>query len=200
MNGFKHGSLNAVLAGAALAGFFALPAHAAEVFKWVDKQGVTHYSSAPPAGAKSQRVRIEESVIPEDPAVVKGAAAATAAAAKTPGMPKYGPRNQSEASLLANDRAAYRQKRIDECQRNNGTDCARAVDTELAAEGALKRPVLKPGQNPANADAALQARRTKMIQECQRNNGTDCAAQVDTQLQAESLDGQGRVVKRAPAR
>ena len=184
----------ALLAGLAIA----LPVGAVEVFKWVDKQGVTHYSSAPPAGAKSQRVRIEENVIPEDPAVVKGAAAATSAASKPAGMPKYGPRNPSEASLLASDSAAYRQKKIDECVRNNGTNCASEVDTELAAEGALRRPVLQPGQNPADASAAVQARRAKMIQECQRNNGTDCANQVDTQLRAEALQGQGRVIKRAP--
>lgn len=79
-------------------------------------------------------MRIEESVIPQDPAVVRGAAEASAIAAQYPSMPNYDPRNASGTSLLASDRSTYRTRKIAECQRNNGVDCVRAVDTELGAE------------------------------------------------------------------
>jgi hypothetical protein len=186
------------LATGLLAFAFALPTAAADFYKWVDSNGVTHYSGEPPPGAKSQQVRIEESVIPQDPAVVKAAAEAKALAAQYPSMPKYGPRNQSEASLLASDRATYRTRKIAECQRIGGVDCVREVDTELAAEGALRRPVLPVGQNPANAGPALQERRDRMIAECRRNLGVDCDRQVDTELGAEAQEGGSRVI-RAPA-
>jgi len=192
--GPPHDHLAATLA--ALAGLaFALPAAAADFYKWVDSNGTTHYSSEPPPTANSQRVRIEESVIPQDPVVVRGAAEATAIASQYPSMPKYGPRTQIEADLLVTDRATYRTRKIAECQRHLGVDCVREVDTELAAEGALRRPVLAPGQNPADASAAVQERRNRMITECRRNAGVDCDRQVDTQLGAEALPGGHRVVR-----
>lgn len=176
----------------------ALPAAAADFYKWVDDKGVTHYSSEPPPATKAQRVHIEESVIPTDPAVAKAAAAATAIAAQYPSMPKYGPRTQEEVTLLGNDRSTYRTRKIAECQRMGGVNCVREVDTELAAEGALRRPVLQAGANPANAGAAVQERRNKMIAECRRNLGVDCEKQVDTELGAEAMQSGSRVI-RAPA-
>lgn len=188
------------LAAALAALAFALPATAADFYKWVDSNGVTHYSGEPPPNAKSQQVRIEESVIPQDPAVVKASAEARALAAQYPSMPKYGPRTQSEANLLAADRATYRTRKIAECQRNLGVDCVREVDTELAAEGALRRPVLPVGEAPADAGAALQARRDRMLAECRRNLGVDCDRQVDTELGAEAQQGGSRVIRAPVAR
>ncbi len=184
-----------ILASGLAALVLALPAAAADFYKWVDDKGVTHYSSEPPPNSKSQQVRIEESVIPQDPAVVKASAEARALAAQYPSMPKYGPRTAAEANLLATDRATYRTRKIAECQRNLGVDCVREVDTELAAEGAIRRPVLPAGEAPADAGPALQARRDRMLAECRRNLGVDCERQVDTELGAEALQGGSRVVR-----
>lgn len=45
------------LAGCALCALLAAPA-AAQVYKWVDANGVTHYSERPQAGAKSKEVEL----------------------------------------------------------------------------------------------------------------------------------------------
>jgi hypothetical protein len=49
--------------------------------------------------------------------------------------------------------------------------------------------------DPAAAEAALDpslaARRAKMIEECEDNNGVDCATEVDTELGAEQLQAGG---------
>jgi hypothetical protein len=49
------------------------------------------------------------------------------------------------------------------------------------------------------ADRALAERRQAMIEDCEQNNGTDCAREVDTELRAESLQGFG-VIHLRPAR
>ncbi len=42
-----------------LVGYFFLPVHAAEYYKWVDQNGVTHYSDGPPPnGVSAKRITI----------------------------------------------------------------------------------------------------------------------------------------------
>lgn len=48
------------------------------------------------------------------------------------------------------------------------------------------------------ADRALAERRQAMIKDCEQNNGTDCAREVDTELGAEQLQGAGVIHLRAP--
>lgn len=53
---FAPFSVSLVLAAASLA--FAPHADAAEVYKWTDANGVTHYADAPPDGQKYERVKV----------------------------------------------------------------------------------------------------------------------------------------------
>ncbi|WP_111643321.1 DUF4124 domain-containing protein [Marinimicrobium alkaliphilum] len=47
----------ALLIGAALAALAILPAQAGEIYRWVDDSGVTHFTSQPPPGRESTRIR-----------------------------------------------------------------------------------------------------------------------------------------------
>ena len=53
---FAPFSASIVLAAASLA--FAPTSDAAEVYKWTDAKGVTHYADAPPEGQKYERMRV----------------------------------------------------------------------------------------------------------------------------------------------
>ena len=77
---------------------------------------------------------------------------------------------------------------IEECERNNGTDCVHEVDVQLRAEGIEHVPLSGP---------ALAQRRAKMIQDCEDNNGIDCEGQVDTELKAEQLRQDGQIIHNA---
>jgi hypothetical protein len=44
------------------------------------------------------------------------------------------------------------------------------------------------------AARALEQRRQAMIEDCEQNNGIDCAREVDTELGAELLQGTGGVI------
>lgn len=59
-----------------LAFAIAVPAHA-QIYKWVDAKGVTHYSDKPPPGKQAKAKVLEErlSVIPSDPALIAATAA-----------------------------------------------------------------------------------------------------------------------------
>ena len=50
-----------------------------------------------------------------------------------------------------------------------------------------------PGQNDAVAQAYAE-RRDKMIEDCERNHGIDCAREVDTELRAEAIQRRGHVI------
>ena len=51
--------------------------------------------------------------------------------------------------------------------------------------------------NIASIDRALGERREKRLKECEQNHGVDCATQVDTELEAERIQGSGRVIHQA---
>ena len=90
---------------------------------------------------------------------------------------------------------------IDYCERNYGTDCAREVDTELRTEAPRWVPSLRDEEREEQAAArALAERRRRMIDDCERNRGTDCEREVDTELRAEALQRGGRVIRLRPAR
>ena len=48
-----------------------------------------------------------------------------------------------------------------------------------------------PAAAAAAQDPALAGRRAQMIQDCESNNGVDCATQVDTELGAELMEQGG---------
>jgi hypothetical protein len=95
-------------------------ASAAELYKWVDEKGQTHYSDQPPAGRAAKEVKdAPVSVIPgpdykESPPAAGPVQSPTTAAA-----------TGADADRA---RAERRQKLIEECQRNRGVDCERQVD------------------------------------------------------------------------
>jgi len=80
---------------------------------------------------------------------------------------------------------------------------AQAYDIELLAiesisddmqQDAEESPSYVPPDPAAAAaaqDPALAARRAQMIQNCESNNGVDCATQVDTELGAELMEQGG---------
>ncbi|WP_122666657.1 DUF4124 domain-containing protein [Pseudomonas viridiflava] len=43
-----------------MAAAFSVPAHAAQIYKWVDDQGVTHFDAQPPAGRQTQQIDIQK--------------------------------------------------------------------------------------------------------------------------------------------
>jgi hypothetical protein len=115
-------------------------ADAAQVYKWVDEKGEVHYSDKVPAGKKWTIMDDAPiSVVPSD----------------VPKAPVSSPRPST-----------------------------------AAAE--------KGGQ--ASSDRALADRREKRLKECEKNRGVDCAIQVDTELEAEAIQGSGRVIHQAPPR
>jgi len=84
--------------------------------------------------------------------------------------------------------AERRQRMIDQCEQNNGVDCANEVDTELRAEG------VQPDTSKAYAE-----RRERMLEQCEQDNGIDCAREVDTELRAETIQRHPRVHMMRPA-
>jgi hypothetical protein len=73
-------------------------------------------------------------------------------------------------------------------------------DGSLATADTTDVASLLLDQQRADEDAAraLAERRQAMIEDCEQNNGTDCAREVDTELRAEQLQGAGVIHLRAP--
>ena len=106
----------------------------------------------------------------------------------------------SAGAAAARALAERRQRMIDSCERNYGTDCAREVDTELRTEAPQWVPSLRDEPEEQVAARALADRRQKMIDYCEQNRGTDCVREVDTELRAEALQQSGRVIRLRPGR
>src|SRR5262249_17448523 len=165
-------------AAVALSAFMAcFAATAGEIHKWVDQNGEVHYTDTPPPGVQTERVQIEENVIQTGNRPSQSAT--------QPSSPSSAP---GGASNLSQKRAELRQQMIEECERNNGTDCAHEVDVQLRAERIEHVPLSGP---------ALAQRRAKMIQDCEDNHGIDCEGQVDTELRAEQLRQDGQIIHNA---
>jgi hypothetical protein len=124
--------MSGVVVGGALA--LAGAAHAVEIYKWVDENGTTHYSDVKPAGVKAQRLPdIGISVIPGSRI---GAEAARAAERERVNASRDASPNAAvQEQMRAQAAAQRRDQLIQECERNNGVECDREVDTELRAEG-----------------------------------------------------------------
>jgi hypothetical protein len=143
-----------VLVSGAIA--IALPgaAQAIEIYKWVDENGVTHYSNIKPAGAKVELVPDRVSVIPGS----RIGAEADRAAERERASPSRGaPQDnaiQNEVQALMQARAQRREKMLRDCERNNGVDCEREVDTELRAEGLQAGGVIRTVPPPASTTPA----------------------------------------------
>jgi hypothetical protein len=144
------GPLLAGLACAALAG----GVHAADIYKWVDETGVTHYSNIKPSGVKWQLVSEGKlSVIPGN----RIGAEADRAAERERAAAARADDAALQQRINTQAREQRREQRIQDCLRNNGVDCDREVDTELRAEGIQEgRGVIRtvpPAVNVAPAPA-----------------------------------------------
>lgn len=94
-----------------LAGLLAAGATAAKVYKWVDDEGVTHYSQQPPPGGEAQVIDPEVSRPPEgsaDEASASGSEASGAtsddAEGETQSLADFCQQLRDQAQLLASDR------------------------------------------------------------------------------------------------
>ena len=106
---------------------------AIDIYKWVDEDGVTHYSDEQPSGTTSQLIpEATLSVIPGDWIEREAASARAAERDQAPnqnpimviGVPEVDQRALAERRALM----------LQDCHVNNGIDCEREVDTELRAE------------------------------------------------------------------
>ena len=147
--GWTGGALVAGVACVALAG----PASAAEIYKWVDENGTTHYSDTRPAGVKWQIfTESKVSVIPGSRIGVEAARAAERATAYR------SPLNVVPVQGEAQARAQRREQLLQDCRRNNGVECDREVDTELRAEGMQEgRGVIRTVPPPVSVSPSVPA-------------------------------------------
>jgi hypothetical protein len=58
--------------------------------------------------------------------------------------------------------------------------------------------LLEEERQEEDAARAVAARRQAMIEDCEQNNGTDCAREVDTEMRAEQVQGAGVIRLRRP--
>jgi len=117
----------------------------AEVWKWTDSSGQTHYGDSPPAGVKASKVGdAGVSVIPASPPPDAAPVLAP------PSTPKSAPAADKAPTAAgshdaAAEREAKRQRMIERCERERGVDCEYAVDGMLdgtpPANSAIEGPV-----------------------------------------------------------
>ena len=131
VNAWKWMSAVVAVGTIALAG----AAHAVDIYKWVDENGTTHYSDVKPAGVKAQRLPdVGVSVIPGSRIGKEAALAAERERVSAA-------RNATQDDLVAQERmralaaSQRREQLMQDCERNNGVECDREVDTQLRAEG-----------------------------------------------------------------
>lgn len=113
----------------------------AEIYKWVDADGKIHYGDVPPKDVKTQKVSggvtvVPSTVVPSDSASVpktkaevdvpeEGGSRGAISRKSEPVAPR------SPAELAAAARAEARQKAIELCQQNRGSNCENEVDAQL---------------------------------------------------------------------
>jgi len=104
---------------------------AIEIYKWVDENGVTHYSNEKPRDMQSSIVpQAGLSVIPGDRIGREAARAAEAEkGSDQPPVLVIGVPYVDQQAL-----SERRAQMLHDCHVNRGTDCEREVDTELRAE------------------------------------------------------------------
>ncbi|GAB2887591.1 hypothetical protein GCM10027046_14870 [Uliginosibacterium flavum] len=135
----------------------------AEIYKWVDADGKIQYGDAPPKEAKTKKVSGGVMVVPA--MVVPPPAASAPAAAPAPVKAKPEPEAREEgvrsggisikpeapaapADPDAVARAEARQRAIDLCRQNRGSNCENEVDAQLYGQAGrtyAPAPVVIPG-------------------------------------------------------
>ncbi|MEC5386583.1 DUF4124 domain-containing protein [Uliginosibacterium sp. H3] len=118
----------------------------AEVYKWIDADGKVQYGDAPPKNVKAKVVSggvtvVPATVVPQPPPP-KGEAGGAANAAKGDANPQANQASQTAQAPTPADqavaaRAEARQRAIDRCKANRGTDCEAEADAQLSGEGGV---------------------------------------------------------------
>ncbi|PAS95855.1 MAG: hypothetical protein CGU28_11090 [Candidatus Dactylopiibacterium carminicum] len=129
----------------------------AELYKWVDAEGHVHYSDTPPINGKAQPVRDGVSVVPAlPPQTAPDATLATPSQASAISRP----------AVTTGTSATERQRLIERCEQNRGTDCVLEADNILrggAGTVYVPVPVLvqppRPPRPPASSSSASSSRR-----------------------------------------
>jgi hypothetical protein len=137
MTSFQSRIASALAAGAMVVSV-AGTAAAAEIYKWVDENGTTHYSDTKPNGTKWSVVT--ESKLSVIPGSRIGAEAARAAERERLAA---NPQIVTPVPAPSQARAQRREQLMQDCLRNNGVECDREVDTQLRAEGMMDRGVIR---------------------------------------------------------
>ncbi|MCX9155017.1 DUF4124 domain-containing protein [Niveibacterium sp. 24ML] len=119
---------------------FSAPA-AAELWKWVDAQGQTHYSDTPPADVKASPVGGGISVIPSLEAPAAPAKPAPPSPPTAPAAASGG-NAQTGGSNSAAELKAKRARMIERCEKDRGVDCEESVDAML--DGPIPRHYEQP--------------------------------------------------------
>ena len=71
---------------------------------------------------------------------------------------------------------------------------------QLPSGAVIVIPSFDDEEREEQARAPQAERRQEMIDDCERNHGTECEREVDTELRAEALQSGGRVIRLRPAR
>ncbi len=151
-----------------------------EVYKWVDADGGVHYGNEPPKGAKVKPVTGGVTVMPAFKAPEKPVAAPTPAPAKTePAPAERAPADsavQSAAAERAQDaQAARRQKLIETCRKNRGSNCEEEVDARIDGQDSTNyvpmpgwsQPPIRPSRpaapvgKPSSSEPSPKERRVR---------------------------------------
>lgn len=126
-------------------------ATAAEIYKWVDENGTTHYSNVRPKGVKWTRLSEDKvSVIAADrigPEAAKAAEREAARAGRVPSSDQSTVAGSPPVAPTSNPQNLVWERRevlMRECLRNRGVDCEHEVDTQLRAEGNVIQRTVPP--------------------------------------------------------
>jgi hypothetical protein len=101
---------------------------AAELWKWTDSSGQTHYSDTPPSNVKASKVGGGVSVVPAPEKEAPAAPATREIRQLVPSEPVAAP---TQAESTAAERKAKRARLIERCEKDRGVDCEESVDAML---------------------------------------------------------------------
>ncbi|GAA5179768.1 hypothetical protein GCM10025771_22660 [Niveibacterium umoris] len=126
----------------------------AEVWKWTDSEGHTHYGDTPPAGVKASKVG--DAGVSVVPAITgDDSRPPTPQVPAAPARPPA-PEVKGSGTNTAADAEARRQRMIERCEKDRGVDCEENVDRMLdgspgVSPGAADYPVwIAPPPHPAH--------------------------------------------------
>lgn len=154
----------------------------AEIYKWVDADGKIQYGDAPPKEAKTKKVSGGVMVVPAmvvpSPTVSAPVKAKPEPEARDEGVRTGGISRKTDAPAAPVDpdaaaRAEARQRAIELCRQNRGSNCENEVDAQLygqAGKTYVPVPVVIPGWSqppiqPSNRRPAPEVKQSAPVKE-----------------------------------